>query len=84
MILHAPTEARQSPARTARGVLRFVREVVYQALVFGTIAWVIYLLLSTAAEKQAAQGILTGFGFLGVSAGFDVCPSSYKMEQLAA
>jgi general L-amino acid transport system permease protein len=58
-------------------VLRFVhdervREIVYQALVFGTIAWVIYLLLSTAAEKQAAQGILTGFGFLSVSAGFDM------------
>ena len=58
-------------------MLRFVhderaREVVYQVLVFGTVAWVIYLLLSTSAEKQAAQGILTGFGFLGVSAGFDV------------
>ncbi|MFP6740875.1 MAG: ABC transporter permease subunit [Alphaproteobacteria bacterium] len=77
MILRAPTEARPSPARAARGILRFVhdervREIVYQALVFGTIAWVIYLLLSTAAEKQAAQGILTGFGFLDVSAGFDI------------
>lgn len=77
MILHTPTEARPSPARSARGVLRFVhderaREVAYQVLVFGTVAWVIYLLLSTSAEKQAARGILTGFGFLGVSAGFDV------------
>jgi len=77
LIRHVPTEARPSPAQAARGVLRFVhdqrvREIVYQVLVFSTIAWVIYLLLSTAAEKQAAQGILTGFGFLGVSAGFDV------------
>ncbi len=58
-------------------MLRFVhdervREITYQVLAIATVAWVIYLLLSTSAEKQTAQGILTGFGFLAVTAGFDM------------
>ena len=77
MTLHTPTQARPSPARSADGVYRLingerVRETVYQVLAVATIAWVIYLLLSGTSDEMAARGVLTGFGFLNVSAGFDI------------
>ena len=49
-----------------------IRAVVYQVLVAGGLVWLIYFLAANTAENLELRGMLTGFGFLSVTAGFDV------------
>ena len=44
----------------------------YQLLVIGGFIWLVYFLATNTAENLAARGMLTGFGFLSVEAGFDI------------
>lgn len=44
----------------------------YQLLVIGGFVWLVYSLAINTAENLEIRGMLTGFGFLSVSAGFDI------------
>jgi general L-amino acid transport system permease protein len=60
--------SRASPARR-----RFHYDAAaYQLLVIGGFVWLVYFLATNTAENLAARGMLTGFGFLSVEAGFGV------------
>lgn len=49
-----------------------IRGIALQFAVFAAVAWLGYQLLSTAQENLSARGMQTGFGFLSVTAGFDL------------
>ena len=60
--------SRASPARR-----RFHYDAAaYQLMVIGGFVWLVYFLATNTAENLAARGMLTGFGFLSVEAGFGV------------
>jgi general L-amino acid transport system permease protein len=49
-----------------------IRSLVIQTLVIGIFALVIYLITQQTAYNLEKRGIGTGFGFLGMSAGYDI------------
>ena len=49
-----------------------IRAAIYQVLVVGGFVWLIYFLATNTAQNLELRGMLTGFGFLNVTAGFDV------------
>jgi len=53
----------------------FVRSVVYQVLVVGVVALVIWYLVSNTMANLEARKIASGFGFLGREAGFAILQS---------
>jgi len=48
-----------------------VRSVFYQLLTAGFVGWFIWYLVSNTAQNLEARGMKSGFGFMGVEAGFD-------------
>ena len=44
----------------------------YQLLVLCGFVWLVYFLATNTAENLALRGMMTGFGFLSVEAGFDI------------
>ncbi len=44
----------------------------YQLLVLCGFVWLVYFLATNTAENLASRGMMTGFGFLSVEAGFDI------------
>ncbi|MFP6773038.1 MAG: ABC transporter permease subunit [Alphaproteobacteria bacterium] len=50
----------------------WARGAVYQMLVIGALVWGVYFLAANTAQNLELRGMLTGFGFLSVTAGFDV------------
>ncbi len=44
----------------------------YQLLVLCGFVWLVYFLATNTAENLAHRGMMTGFGFLSVEAGFDI------------
>ena len=48
-----------------------VRSVFYQLLTAGVVGWFVWYLVSNTAQNLEARGMKSGFGFLGVEAGFD-------------
>ncbi len=48
------------------------RNIVWQALILGTVAAIVWYLVSNTTQNLAARRIATGFGFLGRAAGFPI------------
>lgn len=48
-----------------------VRSIFYQILTVAVVGWVCWYLFSTTAHNLEVRGMNSGFGFLGVEAGFD-------------
>jgi len=48
-----------------------VRSVFYQLLTAGFVGWFIWYLVSNTAQNLEVRGMKSGFGFMGVEAGFD-------------
>jgi len=49
-----------------------VRQVFFQVVVFGLLAWFFYNIYQNTITNMELRGIQTGFGFLNTTAGFDV------------
>lgn len=49
-----------------------VRSSFYQVLAVGIIGWLVWYLISNTAQNLEVRGMSTGFGFMDVSAGFDI------------
>jgi general L-amino acid transport system permease protein len=52
-----------------------IRGAVYQVVLIGLIAFLLYGAATNAIENLRRQGIASGFGFLGTTAGFDISQS---------
>ncbi len=48
-----------------------VRNVFYQLITFGVVAWASWYLVTNTSENLAARGMNSGFGFINATAGFD-------------
>lgn len=60
-----------SRAGSAQGRFQY-EAAAYQLLVAGVFVWLVYYLATNTAENLERRGMLTGFGFLSVEAGFDI------------
>lgn len=58
-----------------------VRDIFYQLVTFGTVAWLAYFLFSNTAANLEARGMSSGFGFIFDIAGFD---TDFKLIEYAA
>ncbi|MGL1919870.1 MAG: ABC transporter permease subunit [Hyphomicrobiales bacterium] len=57
-----------------------VRSAFYQILTAGIVGWLIYYLVSNTTQNLQSRGMSTGFGFMDVSAGFDI---EFKLMEYA-
>lgn len=65
----------ESAAQAAKASLFYdpkIRGLFYQALLLSVVAFLVYSAASNAVENLRAQNIASGFGFMGVTSGFDV------------
>ena len=60
-----------SRARPAQRRFQYAA-AAYQLLVLCGVVWLVYYLATNTAENLALRGMMTGFGFLSVEAGFDI------------
>ncbi|MGE0716498.1 MAG: amino acid ABC transporter permease [Alphaproteobacteria bacterium] len=70
----------------AAGILgnRTARDVAWQLAAAAAIATVLYLLVTNAAQNMARQGIVSGFGYLGQEAGYEVGESFIRHSARAS
>ena len=54
----------------------------YQLLVISLFVWLIYTLATNTAENLELRGMLTGFGFLSTTAGFDIDFTLISKEEM--
>lgn len=48
------------------------RALIFQALVFLVVAWLVWSMIDNTATNMKARGLASGFGFLDVNAGFGI------------
>jgi general L-amino acid transport system permease protein len=60
-----------------------VRQVAYQVLLLGAVAFAAYWVASNVAENLRRQNIASGFEFLGRTSGFDVAQSLIEYSSLS-
>lgn len=67
-----PSAAGSEPARVSVLYDPKVRSIAYQLLLIGALVFLVYEAASNAVENLRAARIASGFGFLDVTAGFDI------------